>query len=348
MNLYDNKYNDKTMISSTIDAMRYQEETTYVYSDYLQQKQHRPQHHNIMNNVGRNYYCNNGLAEKAPGNYGKSNSRNVIVIDNDCRKKMIDWCYEIVDYCHFQHETIEIAISNLDRYVMTNIGSEALSNRWIYQLSAMTSLYTAIKMYEPQAIDSLTVSKLSRGTYTKQQIETMELQMLKALTWNVNPPTSLEFVRQILALLPTHIIDNTMKETIYDVTKFQIELALQDGSSKFQSTKKSILALTSLINSLESLGIIDFSVNITTTSYGYNIVNYLSKILNIDYHSQEFVIARNYLYSVVMHDDHHDEADSSIHDDSNMPPLSEEQQTKIFNHCSNNHRCSSPRSLTEC
>ena len=172
-------------------------------------------------------------------------------VDADCRTKMAAWCYQVVDYCKFSRESVEIAMNFLDRFVLTPSGRAVLQDRSLFQLACMTALYTAIKINEPEALDPKTVSDLSKGCYTAQDVEAMERLILKALQWRVNPPTAMSFVRSFLELIPESILPEPLRTTAYDVAKFQTELAVSDFD--FIPIKPSTVAFCSLVNALESM-----------------------------------------------------------------------------------------------
>lgn len=184
-------------------------------------------------------------------------------IDVDCRTKMVAWCYQVVDFCRFHRETVAIAINLLDRFVATPTAAAtaAKADRKRYQLAAMTSLYTAVKIHEPEAMDPKLVSTLSRGTYQPHEIEAMEKQILDALTWRVNPPTAMAFVRQYMTLISNSTssavpaLDEYTEATIHDLTKFQTELAVSEYD--FLGVRPSVLAFCAFMNSLESVGILE-------------------------------------------------------------------------------------------
>ena len=178
-------------------------------------------------------------------------------IDVDCRTKMAAWCYQVVDFCKFNRETVAIAMNLLDRFVASPLAQAALTDRKTYQLAAMTALYTAVKIHEPEAMDPKLVSTLSRGTYLPHEVEAMEAQLLTALTWRVNPPTAMAFVRHYLDLIPSsHVLsDPFVRATLYDLTKFQTELAVAEYD--FLQVPPSVVAFCSLMNSLESVGCVD-------------------------------------------------------------------------------------------
>jgi len=156
---------------------------------------------------------------------------------------MIAWCYQIVDICGFDHESVDIAVSYLDRFLMTKSGMPALHDRKTYQLVAMTCLYVAIKLFEPEVIDPSIVSHLSRGAYTEEDVTDMEMVILSALQWRVQPPTAMAFVRHFLALAD---VEERTKNLIVGASRVQIENAVKDYD--FISINPSMIAAASILN----------------------------------------------------------------------------------------------------
>ena len=64
------------------------------------------------------------------------------------RRKLCEWCFEVVDHFNFDREVVSYALDFLDRSVAikTEINKAALPKRE-FQLMAVTSLYTAIKLH---------------------------------------------------------------------------------------------------------------------------------------------------------------------------------------------------------
>lgn len=175
----------------------------------------------------------------------------ILDINEDSRCKMVAWCHQVVDFCNFDRETVLISMNILDRFMMTPSGKQVKFDRKIYQLAAMTALYTAVKVHESEAMDPRLISSLSQGYYTCEQVDAMELKILTALTWRVNPPTSMAFVRQYVALLPK--MDDCIVEAVYDLSRFQTEVAVLEYNCL--TVKPSTLALCSLINALDNVGV---------------------------------------------------------------------------------------------
>jgi hypothetical protein len=221
---------DTEAILSTVQAMRRQEETTYWNRESLYQSE------------PDSVFANSLMHANA-------------VVDIDCRSKMATWCYQVIDFWKFNRETASIAMNYLDRYMLTEQGATVWADRKQFQLAAMTCLYTTVKIHEPEAMDPKLISTLSRGAYSTTEVEAMEVTILSALQWRMNPPTALAFVRQFLELIPVDVVDQSMRETVHDITKFQTELAVTEHN--FVTVKASTIAFGSLMNSLESLQLDD-------------------------------------------------------------------------------------------
>ncbi|CAB9524248.1 diatom-specific cyclin [Seminavis robusta] len=246
--------NDRSSIIDTIQAMHRQEAIGYINGDYL------------------NMY-----------------SPDLVAVNVDCRTKMAQWCYSVVDFCSFNRETVAIAMSYLDRFLLTPAGLPVLGDTNAFQLAAMTSLYTAVKIHEPEIMGVDLVSKLSRGQYSPQEIETMEFTILQALGWKVNTPTALSFVRKFLELLPMGTLEESIAEAAYDLSKFQSELAV--GDYNLVPIQASTVAYASIINSLEGLAV-DATL-IETLAYT------IAAALRIDITSQTIRDVQNYLYQAI-------------------------------------------------
>jgi hypothetical protein len=205
---------------STIRVMRRQEETSYANSDYLES-------------------LPDLMSEEDP-------------IDAACRSVMAQWCYQIVDFCNYKRETVAICMSNLDRFLATPDGQQVMLDRNQFQLATMTSLYTAVKIHEQEAMEPQLISNLSRGAHTTEAVEAMEFRMLSAIQWRVNPPTAMAFARFFLDFVPAHALDDTARATVMDLTQYQTELAI--GDYDFIMQNSSAIAFGAMLNALESIG----------------------------------------------------------------------------------------------
>jgi Cyclin, N-terminal domain len=211
-------------------------------------------------------------------------------IDVECRIKMGIWCYEVVDFCKYNYETAQIALSYLDRYLSTEDGMNARYDRSQYQLACMTSIYIAGKIHESEVIDPQTVSILSRNLYSVDTIVQMEQKMLNAIQWRVNPPTSMSFYREFMNILPIEIHDNLFFHNVPVLAHRQIERAILEYD--FMTIKASMLAFCSLVNAIEHLVGDEYIVSIVRLI--------LTEALGIDCNSDEFIQTKRLLNEIVI------------------------------------------------
>lgn len=207
--------------------MKHQEENGYKVAPYL--------HHQSMeqDDPASSYLADLGNAP----------------VDADCRFRMAEWCHQIVDFCKFQRETVAVAMSYLDRMLASpEHGPSILQDRVQFQLAAMTALYTAVKVHEPEAMDPNLIASLSRGTYTSAQVEAMERRILQSIQWRVNPPTALAFALQALSLVPTTLLSRRTRAAVVDLAKYQTELVVSDY--EFATVPPSAVAFSALTNAV--------------------------------------------------------------------------------------------------
>jgi hypothetical protein len=216
---------------ATIEAMRSQEEKGYETHNYL--------HHPILQ-----------CPASANGPQALL-SLPTTPAHADCRFRMAEWCYKIVDYCKFKREAVAVAMSCLDRFMCSPDGREIVLDRNMYQLAAMTALYSAIKINEPEAMPPTLVANLSQGLFSKEQVEAMEVAMLNAIRWRVNPPTAIAFIHQFLDIIPDHLVCEEAISSVFELSEFQTEVAVSDAD--FIHVNASTVALASLINSFDRM-----------------------------------------------------------------------------------------------
>lgn len=168
------------------------------------------------------------------------------------RRKICEWAYNVVDHFHLDREVVSLSLSYLDQYISIKRNevektSKGMSSRRIdrilsdkidgrtFQLAATTSLYIAIKVHgehiDRQILDStqkLTISSfvdLSRGQFSAEDLVSMELELLEALKWRVNPPTPVKFAAYLLRLLPTQLRRKGHREYNDDIRQQESKLS---------------------------------------------------------------------------------------------------------------------------
>jgi Cyclin, N-terminal domain len=211
----------------------------------------------------------------------------------DIRSKMVDWCCRVVTYCKLELEIVAIAMNYTDRMCMyyPNLLCDVIQ----YQLTAMTSLYTAAKIHAQEALDPKLVSNLSHGTYSADDIEKQERWMLKTLQWKVNPITSHSMLRQFFEM-----VDN---ELTVEEKEAALKFALQQldtftwKQSCTTTVRSSIVAYCAFMNALGFLSLITVSDNLALFSIGYSV----AQMINIDLVMDEMVLAEaQYMLGSVM------------------------------------------------
>lgn len=165
-------------------------------------------------------------------------------IDETCRQKMVDWAFRVSDHFHTSREIVSYAFSFLDRFV-----SRCTCDRTAFKLASMTSLYMAIKLFNPKQISIHSLSDLSRGEFTFDHIAEMERVILKTLDWMLNPPTIQSFIGSLHEYIP--LDDPSLLHAVYQRATFFSELALYDYALIVE--RRLHLAIASILNAIEGI-----------------------------------------------------------------------------------------------
>jgi lipoyl(octanoyl) transferase len=73
------------------------------------------------------------------------------------REKICEWSYQVIDHFDFSREVVSVSIHYLDRFLATTP-----VNKKLFQLVAMTALYLAVKIYEP---NNLSMNSMIEATF---------------------------------------------------------------------------------------------------------------------------------------------------------------------------------------
>eukprot|EP00977_Amphora_coffeiformis_P029463 scaffold40835_cov191-Amphora_coffeaeformis.AAC.1 len=171
------------------------------------------------------------------------------------RKQMCSWAFTVVKNFDIDKETVSVAFNMLDRYVVheEKIPGAPEITREDYQLFAMTALYIAVKVLEPYprkiAVDALVV--MSRDFYSGDDITHTEREMLKALNWNINPPTVLTFARNFMKSMENEC-DKLEMERICSLLSERIV-----ADSFFVPLKDSVIGLACMMHATQLMGLPD-------------------------------------------------------------------------------------------
>jgi len=210
-----------------------------------------------------------------------SSSSSISGINEFWREKICEWSYQVIDHFDFSREVVSISIHYLDRFLATRA-----VNKKMFQLSAMTTLFLAIKLYEPGRISMSSMIELSRGYFMVEQMAAMEKSILRALSWQVHPPTAYCLCKHILFLLPYSAVSMEVRHDILELARFLSELSVIDYF--FVDHRPSSVALAALTHAIEDIPGVSESAQI-------NFLSELDRVPGLDANSQEVQECRNRL-----------------------------------------------------
>ncbi len=145
-----------------------QEQTVYNCGDYLSPG---------LLPIGKGYDINDAKHSSLYTDSGSTQSSNTsasITIDESWRELICEWSFQVVDHFDFNRDTVVSSLSYLDRCVASRS-----VNRRTFQLAAMTTLYLAIKLFEPCQLKVHDLVKLGQGCFVADDIMMMEKSILR-------------------------------------------------------------------------------------------------------------------------------------------------------------------------
>ncbi|KAK1734362.1 cyclin family protein [Skeletonema marinoi] len=186
---------------------------------------------------------------------GYLNPSDPTMVTADDRKKLVDWCYGVVDHCQLSRETVASAMEMVDRFLSmpsnsadaARVRNEALRDQSKFQLLTIAALYSSIKVNERVALSSELFSEICLRSYTAEEIEAMERTLLNGLSWRCNAPTAHQVGLSILSLILPYVdIPEVTWGFLMDEMKYLTELAVQDYY--FSTQRMSTTALAAVFN----------------------------------------------------------------------------------------------------
>lgn len=134
----------------------------------------------------------------------------------------------------------------LDRYLSRHLSI----GESVYQLVAMTSLYLAVKLHSTRKISVSSMSELSKGHFRVDQIEQMEVFIIKTLRWRLNPPTPTILLNIASPIIHALVKDDDSYE-IGVLAKYLLELSVCDAF--FIDKRPSSIAYASILVAMDYL-----------------------------------------------------------------------------------------------
>lgn len=152
--------------------------------------------------------------DKIPVNFLEKQSD----INEKMRAILVDWLVEVHRMFKLIPETLFLAVNIIDRFLSIKPVS-----RDKLQLVGITAMLIASKYEEIYAPESNDFVYISDGAFSKDQILTMEQQILNTLNFNLLHPSPLHFLRRYSKAAGSDY-------TIHSLCKYLIELMLLDIS----------------------------------------------------------------------------------------------------------------------
>ncbi|EJK46006.1 hypothetical protein THAOC_35351 [Thalassiosira oceanica] len=176
------------------------------------------------------------------------------------RLMLVDWMYSVADQCEFKRETTAVAMELVDRFLSScppKASHFYLAHRENFQLLAVAAFYVSVKTMESVAFGSDLLVLASNGTYTKEEIERTEKELLHGLGWKVNPPTAMQFAFLIMSIVTPHTaMHDELVMRVLDETAYQVESSVRDiNLSRGRSSSIAVAAMFNVAYQLLDSGI---------------------------------------------------------------------------------------------
>jgi len=242
------------------------------------------------------------------------------------RENVVGWFYKIVDlsdHYYFSRETVDIALSYLDAYLlqkgdelfddtstftsssaatatatataMTMTETEQVKNLK-FKIISSTCIFLAIKLHESNNRFTIaSLMSLNGSSFTKDDILDTEKDIVMTLDFRLSPPTIMSFVRPFLSLFDNIIIEESSVvmasltpkaiSHVLGLAKFLSELSMYE--IYFVNRKTSHIALACVLTAFEGISRKDFP-----QEYRQKLVDKVYQLGHIDCTSKEVYACR--------------------------------------------------------
>ena len=188
----------------------------------------------------------------------ETHSEQICILDDthNSRQKICYWTFNVIDHFDLSRTTAVISMDIFDRFLATR-GNRCTPDFAL--LAAITTLYISLKIHEQTKISSESLCNLSRGRFSPTEIEEMEIEILKDLSWLVHPPVVTDFLCPLLRLLPGEV-SNTTRNDLFENARYLAELAVFDlYLIKYHASTIASAIILNLLDNEVKLGHISFS-----------------------------------------------------------------------------------------
>lgn len=140
------------------------------------------------------------------------------------RNAVCDWLLEFQHAFGLSQNTVCVAVSYLDNYLST----KAVDAKFL-QLVASCAIFIATKLHESDPINLNELIDITENGYTKEQFRAMEIEILTAVKWRVNPITPLDIAYSMISLCVDDMSEDEEKDII-DYTLAFLDLSMCEHS----------------------------------------------------------------------------------------------------------------------
>ena len=255
-----------------------------------------------------------------------------------------------MDFFEIDRSIVAIAMYYQDRYLGTEKGRAARTNRSIFRIVSVTSLYMALKLSQPGNkwnITSHAFAKLCQGAVSGDEINDMEIDILFALGWYVNPPTPMKYAEALLELIfndssssssdsssctregyfvtknPLLCDEDTatqslppqeLREHVHELISYQLEGALHD--KRLFHVRSSVIGTAAVVNALKGIQYEGSTCDASFCQESVDTVLDMTTACNLVSSEECLEEIRSVLLNLVVSPDSND--DSSQEDDTNI------------------------------
>ena len=150
------------------------------------------------------------------------------VIDPSHREALFKWGYQTIAACQgVSRSTAIVAFGYFDRFLSSNTlaGRRVLNDVAECQLAFVSCLVIALKIHSGFNVESDFVSNvITRDLYEAEELDDMELEILKSLGWKLNGPTPHDFIDYFVEVMPG--VNGTSLEVAKNLSKTLVEAAV--------------------------------------------------------------------------------------------------------------------------
>jgi len=154
------------------------------------------------------------------------------------RSVLIDWLVEVQIQFKLLQETLFLTVNTIDRFMAAEGKTVPRSKLQLVGVSAMFLVSKIEEIYAPSISDFVYITD---NAYTESEIRQMELRIIRALSFDLCQPISLNFLRRYSKAGEVDVLQHSL-------AKFTLEVSLMDCS--LVGVPGSLLASASLCLSL--------------------------------------------------------------------------------------------------